>query len=110
MQWAHLARTWLSVHVGYQCGAGVNPDRLHPGELLGRRLGCCARAGQELKDDSRLLREVRLVDAGVVQAVATQHPNAFTAPPPSQAAALAAASPATLLAAAVRRTRGQVLL
>jgi len=52
---------------------------------------------------------VRLVDAGVVQAVATQHPNAFTAPPPSQAAALAAASPATLLAAAVRRTHGQVL-
>ncbi|KAK9838464.1 hypothetical protein WJX81_000965 [Elliptochloris bilobata] len=56
--------------------------------------------GQELRDDARLLREVRLVDSGVVQAVPTQQPNAFTAPSPEQAAALAAASPAVLLAAA----------
>lgn len=60
------------------------------------------RAGQELKDDARLLRDVRLVDQGVVQAVATQQPNAFTAPSAAQAAAAALASPAALLAAAVR--------
>ena len=57
--------------------------------------------GQELRDDARLLREVRLVDLGVVQAVATQQQNAFTAPSAGQAAALALASPAALLAAAV---------
>ncbi len=63
-------------------------------------LGACA--GQELRDDARLLREARLADLSVVQAVPTQQANAFSAPPPEQAAALAAASPATLLAAEVR--------
>ncbi len=61
-----------------------------------------ARAGQELRDDARLLREARLADLSVVQAVPTAQANAFSAPPPEQAAALAAASPATLLAAEVR--------
>ena len=42
------------------------------------------------------------MDQGVVQAVGTNQPNAFTAPPAAQAAAAAAASPAALLAAAVR--------
>ena len=42
------------------------------------------------------------MDQGVVQAVGTNQPNAFTAPPAAQAAAAALASPAALLAAAVR--------
>jgi hypothetical protein len=74
--------------------------RRAPAGLTGARRP--RRAGQELRDDARLLREARLADLSVVQAVPTAQANAFSAPPPEQAAALAAASPATLLAAEVR--------
>ena len=64
-----------------------------------RRCGC---AGQELKSDSRLVRDVGLTEGHSIHAIITPNANAYTEPGQLQAAQDEAASPATLLAQQAR--------
>jgi hypothetical protein len=60
------------------------------------------RAGQELKSDSRLVRDVGLTEGHAIHAIITPNANVYTEPAQPLAEAEEAASPATLLAQQVR--------
>ena len=67
-----------------------------------------ASAGQELKSDSRLVREVGLTEGHNIHAIITPNANSYTDPSTEHTAAEQAASPAHLLAQYVRICAGHI--